>query len=104
MPSKIEKFAFGGNIIHNLTSLEKQNDAWLITVSPAHDDSTPKSFRFQQAQEKYEQDLTENGESIAFPLSIIGFDSKPLPSGLWEFCLNASDIEWGFISKWPEPA
>jgi len=104
MLSQIEEFILGGNVAHDLISLNKSGDFWLITVSPTYDRNVKKSFKFQNVQEKYEQDLTDEGEGLEYPLPIVGFDSKPLSNGLWDYCLNTADIEWGFVSNWPENA
>ena len=104
MLSEIEKFVLGGNTAHDLISLSKEESYWIITVSPAYDHNTLKRFIFRQVLENYEQDLTDEGEVIEYPLPIIGFDSKRLSSGLWHFCLNAAEVEWGFQSEWPEYA
>ena len=52
-------------------------------------------------EEEYEQLLLEEGESLDFPLPIIGFESFPKQNDIWQFVLNASEVEWGFMSKWP---
>ena len=102
MLTKIEEFIFGGNVAHDLIEVFKDSNQWLITVSPVSDHSIKKKFCFLGVQENYEQHLTDDGGEIEYPLPIIGFDSKLLPNGLWEFCLNVSDVEWGFISEWPK--
>lgn len=104
MLSEIEEFTFGGNTAHDLVELLKINDQWLISISPCYDHKIVKKYLFHNVQEKYEEDLTDDGEVVEYPLPIIGFDSKQLPSGMWLFCLNAADIEWGFISEWPTNA
>jgi len=102
--SEVEEFILGGDVAHNLVSLEKSNECWIIIVSPVHDETVKKKYKFENASEEYEQDLTDEGEELEFPLPIIGFDSTLLPNKMWRFCLNVLDIEWGFVSKWPTKA
>ncbi|WP_444915884.1 hypothetical protein [Microbulbifer sp. TRSA007] len=102
MLSEIEQIVLGGDVAHDLLSLEKNSKTWIITISPAYNHKERKSFKFANVQERYEQDLTNEEDLLEYPLPIIGFDSKRLPRGNWSFCLNAADIEWGFFSDWPE--
>ncbi|MCF2859181.1 hypothetical protein L1286_16985 [Pseudoalteromonas sp. SMS1] len=82
MLSKIEAFVLGGNTAHDLVALSKEVGYLVMTISPAFYHRTLKVFRFDQVLVTYEQDLTDEGAVIEYPLPIIGFDSKKLPSGL----------------------
>ncbi|WP_353572807.1 hypothetical protein [Candidatus Albibeggiatoa sp. nov. BB20] len=77
-------------------------DTGLLPFHPFTIYNIKKIFGFYNIREKYEQNLTCDGKKLIYPLPIIGFDCKQLPNGLWDFCLNIADIEWGFISKWPK--
>lgn len=101
MLSEIERLILGGNDVHDLIELKKDGAKWIVKVSPSYNWSLIKTFVFDQVVESYEDVLTDDGTEIKYPLSIVGFDSFQYNDELWRFCLNATEMEWGFISKWP---
>ena len=102
MLTEIEKFLFNEqNLAHNVMEVCKQGKDLVVTIV-ACDSSEAKTAVFAQATIEYEELLLLEGESLEFPLPIIGFDCYPTTdSNYWKFVLNAADIEYGFISLWP---
>lgn len=100
MLTKIEKFILGGNVAHDLISLEKYERQWEIEVESCKNHER-KVFVFPEASEEYEQLILAPDETLKFPLPIIGFECFARKGSKWRFLLNASEVEWAFISNWP---
>jgi hypothetical protein len=100
MLTKIEQYLFENNQTHLLLSLEKFENDWIVVIAPGKNKS--KSFVFSNVDELWEEAVWNDNKTIAFPLDIIGFDSKKQFNGKWKFCLNTYEMEWGFISNWPK--
>lgn len=101
MLTEIEQFLFGNNTAHDLVKLTKNGNEWKLVITPCTNYSSKKTFIFTDVTEQYEQLLLDQYETLDYPLPIIGFESNKQSNEKWSFCLNASDIEWGFTSKWP---
>jgi len=101
MINSFEEFILGGNIAHDLHGFKREGNSWNLEVAPCNSYDDIKVFIFENAVLEYEQLLTENDESLDFPLPLIGLEYRKSKDKNWRFLINASDAEWAFLSEWP---
>lgn len=102
MLTEIEQFLFEANRAHLLLGVEKYETEFVIMISPIDDLSKSKSFSFKQTQDLSEENVWKESVNVDFPTNIIGFDSTKRSNETWKFCLHTDEVEWNFISNWPE--
>ena len=101
MLTKIEQFIFGGNIAHDIYDLNREGTTWKLTVASHAARDERKIFLFKDVDQKYEEVVLDERRDFEYSLPIIGFECRLIGNEKWRFLLNAADVEWAFVSKWP---
>lgn len=97
----IEEALFVNGSAHWVSSFDLTLEALVLTLHPCNCPDMVTQARFEKPCIISTDDTYADDDSN-LPWDIIGFDSKPLADGLWDFCLHTDAIEYVFESAWPQ--
>ena len=102
MASAIEQHLYGSRGTHALLSITLAERCVVVVIAPwSHPTEVTESI-FGDAEIRHVwADNAPSAEEVTLPWDIIGFDSKELPGGRWEFLINCSSVEFCWRSAWP---
>ena len=97
----IEQALYSNGTAHWVVAFELRDNTVTVTSHPCDRPELLTLLTFDQAMMLSIDDSYADDGDQSFPWDIIGFDSEPVSSERWRYCLHTDKIEYCFEAEWP---